>query len=200
LDFVKNVHFKKYVFMDATASVLLYQKIFGERLKVVDLTLVKNRGRILQYTKLSCSKSGLEQYGEELVKQLDGNPILTFKGIELPNVVTKHYHHNLAGTNDYAGQNINVVGTPRYPTDYYEALNAALDLGIVDFTMSMQTVRYDGREFDFYTYKDPTLQRIELETIEGMLIQAVHRARLIRHECTVKLYSNFPLQQAEYIY
>jgi len=50
--------------------------------------------------------------------------------------------------------------------------------------------------FKFYTYSDPILRDIQFWLIESELEQAVGRARLLRKDCVVYLYSNFPLSQA----
>ena len=47
------------------------------------------------------------------------------------------------------------------------------------------------------TYADATLRAIQFYMIESELEQAVGRARLLRCDCTVNLFSDFPLKQAE---
>jgi len=48
-------------------------------------------------------------------------------------------------------------------------------------------------QFKFQTFNDPELRNIQLNLIEGELIQAVGRARTIRTNAKVQVYSNFPL-------
>lgn len=47
------------------------------------------------------------------------------------------------------------------------------------------------------TYEDEFLRDIQFYMIESELEQAVGRARLLRCDCTVNLFSDFPLRQAE---
>ena len=54
-------------------------------------------------------------------------------------------------------------------------------------------------EFRFMTYKDLNLQRIQFWYIEGELLQAIGRARLLRENAVVWAFTNFPLEQAELI-
>ena len=65
--------------------------------------------------------------------------------------------------------------------------------------MSLQTIDYNGYRFQFTTFQNEELRKIHLWMIESELEQAVGRARLLRNACTVHLFSNFPLHQAEMI-
>ena len=50
-------------------------------------------------------------------------------------------------------------------------------------------------------YSHTTLRSIQLSLIESDLIQAAGRARTLRTNATVKIYSNFPLKMSnQYIY
>ena len=57
-------------------------------------------------------------------------------------------------------------------------------------------VVHNGFRFRFMTYADATLRAIQFYMIESELEQAVGRARLLRCDCTVNLFSDFPLKQA----
>ena len=48
-------------------------------------------------------------------------------------------------------------------------------------------------------FADENLRLVQFWMIESELEQAIGRARLLRHDCTVHLFSNFPLKQAEMI-
>ncbi len=47
-----------------------------------------------------------------------------------------------------------------------------------------------------HTYENKDLKNIQLWLIKTELVQAVGRARLLRYDCTVKLYASIPLEQA----
>ena len=49
------------------------------------------------------------------------------------------------------------------------------------------------------TYGDEEMRNLQLFFIESELEQAVGRARLLREDCTVYVFSNYPCQQAELI-
>ena len=66
--------------------------------------------------------------------------------------------------------------------------------------MKYQEVEYNGFKFWFNTYDNKFLRQIQLWFINTELEQAVGRARLLRNDCTVYLYSNLPMRQAEFIY
>jgi hypothetical protein len=57
-----------------------------------------------------------------------------------------------------------------------------------------QKIECNGFKFKFNCYEDELLRNIQLSLIESDLIQAVGRARSLRTNATVQLYSNFPLR------
>jgi hypothetical protein len=65
-----------------------------------------------------------------------------------------------------------------------------------DAEMKDQLVTHNGHRFWFKTYEDKVLRIIHFWMIESELEQAVGRARLLRNDCIVHLFSNFPLSQA----
>ena len=196
--FSKN---KKYIICDATASVSIYRAMFGERLEVIDISNVKNKGTINQYTSQSYSRTSMKKYVANITcdKSL---PTITYKSFkdQFPNSPADIHFGGLRGTNILSGKDINVIGTYHYGDAYYKFLSHAIKITNEEWKMKYQDVEYNGRRFKFMTYSEPTLQQIHLETVEGELIQAVHRSRLLRYECTVNLHSNFPLAQATYFY
>lgn len=60
--------------------------------------------------------------------------------------------------------------------------------------MGFKEIEYNGFRFMFNCYDHPELRNIQLGLIESDLIQAVYRARTLRTEAIVELYSNFPLR------
>lgn len=49
-------------------------------------------------------------------------------------------------------------------------------------------------------YDNEDLRDIQLWLIESELQQAIGRARLLRNNCSVFLFSNYPIEQAEFKY
>lgn len=67
-----------------------------------------------------------------------------------------------------------------------------------DSTLKPNTVvTHNGFRFRFMIYSDEFLRAIQFYMIESELEQAVGRVRLLRCDCTVNLFSDFPLRQAE---
>lgn len=66
--------------------------------------------------------------------------------------------------------------------------------------MRYQEIEYNNCRFWFNAYDNKFLRDIQLWLINTELEQAVGRARLLRNKCTVYLYSNLPMKQAEFFY
>ena len=62
-------------------------------------------------------------------------------------------------------------------------------------TMHPMRIEHNGYDFSMCTFKDDTLRTIQLWLIESLLEQAVGRARLLRYDCTVKVFAGFPVGQ-----
>ena len=65
--------------------------------------------------------------------------------------------------------------------------------------MSPQVVEHNGYRFTFTTFSNEDLRKIQFWMLESELEQAVGRSRLLRNECTVHLFSNFPLSQSQMV-
>jgi hypothetical protein len=68
-----------------------------------------------------------------------------------------------------------------------------INTNCIDKKMEYQTIQWKGRQFKFQTFNNPDLRNIQLHLIEGELTQAIGRARTIRTEAQVEVFSNFPL-------
>ena len=106
---------------------------------------------------------------------------------------------NCAGVDTLRGEDINVIGTP-HQTDWIYKLFAYAHGFDVDLGTKLRhhtPVVHNGFRFRFTTYDDELLRAIQFYIIESDLEQAVGRSRLLREKCTVYLFSNFPLRQAQ---
>ena len=61
-------------------------------------------------------------------------------------------------------------------------------------------IENDNYSFKLNTMEDEHYQKIQKYLIGSELEQAVGRARLLRYDCTVYLYSGFPVEQANIVY
>ena len=171
------------------------------KINVTDITNVALLGKFKQFTRFSCSKSGLEKYLMKIVAIVGKQLVLTHKGEKDKFENSSELHYGGArGSNDLIGLDFCVVGKLTYPPNYFKFLSKVLGLECTDFTMKTQYVTYKGMSFTYTTFEDPMLQLLHFEQVEGDITQVAHRGRPVRFPCIVKLYTDFPIMQAEYIY
>ena len=196
---------KKIIILSATLPIDIYRKLYGNRIEVIDIRNVKQKGEVVQYTKRSCSRSELKRYHENISEEVGNLPVITFMNYRkhFINAVQNMYFGNCEGYDTLNGQNMAVVGTPHRNNVVYFLMAAALGekLNQNDMVMSLQKVEYNGFKFKFNSYSHTTLRSIQLFLIESDLIQAAGRARTLRTNAIVKIYSNFPLKMSsQFIY
>ena len=189
---------KKIIIMSATIPIYIYQKLFGDRVEIIDIRDVEQIGTITQYTKWSCSRHGLTRYVETISKEVGELPVITFNsfGKHFKNPVKEMYFGNCSGYDSLKGIDIAVVGTPHRNNIQYllTARVLGIDFRTTDTTMSHQKIEYNGFRFKFNCFDNEELREIQLSLIESDLIQAVGRARTLRTSAHVDLYSSFPLR------
>ena len=188
---------KRIVILSATAPVEIYRALFGDRLYVIELTDVVQQGTIIQYTKQSCSRNALSRYADSLSQKVGDLPVITFKRFRasFKNPVEDMYFGNCSGYDNLKGKDIAVVGTPHRNNVLYHLIAAQLNGATTsNHSMTYQKVEYNGFRFKFNCFDDPTLRNIQMSLIESDLLQAVGRARTLRTNATVQIYSNFPLR------
>ena len=56
--------------MSATAPEKIYSKIFGDKLNIIKMDEVEPKGKIIQHTSRSCSRSELNRY-HNIISQKD---------------------------------------------------------------------------------------------------------------------------------
>ena len=188
---------KRIVILSATAPTEIYRALFGDRLRVIELTDVEQQGTIIQHTKQSCSRNAMNRYADSLSQKVGNLPVITFKRFRasFKNPVEEMYFGNCAGYDNLKGKDLAVVGTPHRNNVLYHLIAAQINgANTTNHSMNYQKVEYNGFRFKFNCFDDPTLRSIQLSLIESDLIQAVGRARTLRTNATVQLYSNFPLR------
>ena len=105
------------------------------------------------------------------------------------------HYGNTEGCDYMKGKNIVVVGTPHYNEVVYKLFGTYLGVDVSE-EMNFREVDDGCYRYWLHTYEDYALQKIQLWIIKSELIQAVGRARILREDCTVKLYASVPLPQA----
>lgn len=192
----------KYIMVSATVEIEICNNFLGkENVSFYECKQAKYKGTLLQYPEKSMSRTCISNnFGiiPKLIKKFDisEDNVITFMR---ENIGQLHFG-NTEGSNTLEGKDILVVGTPYHIMFLYKL--AAFTIGL-DFDeneeMSSQIVAHNGYRFRFTTFENKNLRAIHFWMLESELEQAVGRARLLRNECIVHLFSNFPLGQAEMV-
>lgn len=202
--FLKDANFpgKKYIVVSATADEEVCNMFFGEEnVDFYECKKAKNMGTLNQYPQKSMSRSSLAK-NQGIIQRLmrkfgvDSRHVITFMKEQVGNL----HFGNTEGSNILEGEDILVVGTPYHAEFIYKLVAWSIGLEFdEEEKMTLQQVTHNGYRFRFTTFDDEGLRAIHLWMIESELEQAVGRARLLRHNCTAHLFSNFPLCQAKMI-
>ena len=189
---------KNIIILSATINTKIYKLLFGDRIVVFDIGEVEQKGTIIQYTKRSCSRKGLSKYVNQISEAVGEKKVITFKSFtdQFTNASKEMYFGNCSGYDTLAGESLVIVGTPHRNNVEYLLLAKVLGINFKtsDTTMGFKEIEYKGFRFMFNCYDHTELRNIQLGLIESDLIQAVGRARTLRTEAIVELYSNFPLR------
>lgn len=199
--FLKPYKFKeiKHIMVSATVDKDICEYCFGKQnVKFYGCKQARYTGTLNQYFDKSLSRSVIDRTPGilEKISEWSGfDHMITFKKYGIGDM----YFGNAIGCDYLKGKDIDVVGTP-YQVDFlYKLFPFSLGLDVdEDAVMKTCKVIHNGYIFRFTTYDeaDDVLRKFHLWMIESELEQAVGRARLLRCNCTVNLYSNFPLRQA----
>jgi hypothetical protein len=202
ISFLNPVEFNanvKHIMVSATVDKAICEYFFGERnIKFYDCKKAKYTGDLRQYYERSMSRADIKKSSgiiSRIKRWSRFQHTITFMSHSLGGM----YFGNCAGRDYLKGENIDVIGTPHQPEWIYKlfAYTHVSDFINVDAKIRPgATVTHNGYKFLFTTYDDAVLKAIQFYMIESELEQAVGRARLLRKNCTVNLFSNFPLSQA----
>lgn len=196
----------KYIILSATLNETMY-RLYFKNMDVIayEQPPVKYKGRLEQYTYYSLGRTDLENKYEkirEYVKSLKGGEgeIITFKKYADGTNREGLYYGNQAGCDRLKGENLVVIGTPYTVDGRYKLVAHYLGVDAnrkEDFRPHRQRIEYNGYSFLHTTYKNELLREIQAYSISSELEQATGRARLLREDCTVILFSSFPCEQAQ---
>lgn len=195
----------KMLIVSATMNVDLYRNyVSGRTITYHEVPLVQLRGKLIQYTKETMSRAMIDTYGYEkmytqLLKHIgkeNGINTITFK--KYTSFETQIYIGKSEGFNDYKGEDLLVIGTPHNVPFVYALIGKTLGFDAND-TLAVRRVKHNGYEFCIMTYGDEGMRKLQFYFIESELEQAIGRARALRYPCTIFLFSNYPLLQAQII-
>lgn len=179
----------------ATADERIYRSVFRERLRgFYDMGQLRNCGQLFLHTDHTYSRDYLNRNAGVLAmlrQRHSGSNIITFKEYAEADEIYLGAAH---GFNALQGMDLAVIGTFHRPEYVYKLWG--MELGAeIDDVLAVRNVRRNGFIFPMMTYEKEFLRILQLWMIESETEQAVGRARLVRYDCTVHLYSNFPIRQ-----
>jgi len=202
ISYMKQINYSlnNCIILSATIDKNKYEIAF-EDIFYQEVPYIKIKGTLNQWDNATYSKSymKLNQKAIEDIKQKHKDTqIITHYDEELKG--TENYIHmrNSEGKDFLKGKNITIIGTS-FPLPTKMRLLAACISGEIqedDCMRVRKVVMEDGRIFDFFTYTNETLRKIHLGEIEAILLQCVGRARLLRTDAIVNVYSDFILPEA----
>jgi len=188
----------KYVVLSATASEYVYEHFFGKDTIIFhECPTAKYKGQLIQHYGGSYSRAYIKKNMGifDNIKNKYGNiDTITFKKYSSSD--SELHIGNTEGINSLEGKDIAVIGTPHQPPFIYSLLALHMDCADTE-QPHYRDIVHNGYHFWFYTYKNEILRNIQLWMIESELEQCVGRARLLRNDCTVHLFSDYPIRHAK---
>lgn len=193
----------KMVIVSATINKKLYVNYCRDRfVHYMNVPLVQYQGKLIQYTAHSMSRSCIDNFGYNKVKenvlQITQNPNINWITFRKFDASRDIYFGKTEGFNHYKGQDLVVLGTPHNVPFLYRLIGKHLGYQAED-KMSVSIAEYHGYSFPIMTFQDLDMRNIQFYFLDSELEQAIGRARLLRYSCKVYLFSNFPCKQAEII-
>ncbi|WP_161846192.1 hypothetical protein [Pseudoflavonifractor sp. 524-17] len=193
----------KHIIVSATVDEDICRQFFGEDRDVAfyECKQAQYMGKMLQYPDKSMSRSSIDNNKgivSRLVQHfgLDKSHLITFKKEKTGDL----HFGNTEGSNALEGQDILVVGTPYHADFLYKLIAFTLGYDFdEDEEMTPQIVYRNGYRVWINTYQNENLRKVHLWMMDSELDQATGRARLLRHDCTVHLFSRYPMKQAEIV-
>lgn len=203
----------KCIVLSATLNEKIYEAYFqNDQINIYTYPEKKAayKGKVIQYTYHSLGRKDLSGKRQVFLfaKKLMGSrkpEIITFKESQslpdLLNMNSKRLHFgNTTGINALSGCDLGIVGTPYKVEEAYKLIACYLGANVnqeQDKSPKWRRITYKNTSFLLTTYQDPLLQEIQLYSLESELEQCVGRARLLRCDCTVYVFSAFPCEQAK---
>lgn len=202
----------KYIILSATLNKGLYEKYFSGAMDVFMYPEVRAayKGKLHQYTYHSLGRrdlAGKMQVFQYVGGLADNGPlkVITFKLFQDKvvdgniDVLPLHFG-NATGLNTYEGEDLAIIGTPFGTDTSYKLVACYLGADVnrpEDERPKVRRVEYNGYSFLLTTYADELLREVQMYSLESELEQCIGRARLLRKNCTVYVFSSFPCAQAE---
>lgn len=200
---VRNLPYKEMIIMSATVNPELYRLMMPDRkIQVYKCKEAEYMGKILQYTDQTYSRGSMKRNAdivEKLKEKYNGCNVITFA--EFERIFGTEYHFGgIEGLDILKGQDLCIIGTPNISDVVYQLYGMKIGVSENELKDDMKKLRvqHNGYDFSLYTYENKIMRTIQIWFIESLLEQAVGRARLLRYDCKVDVYSGFPVAQAHF--
>lgn len=194
--------------LSATVDEDIYRNFFdGDEVEFVELPKAKYKGKIIQDYTITYSRNSLitdpknetSEILDKIREKHKGLPLITFKKF----CQKGEYHFGaIEGLDLLKGKDIVVVGLPYHNELLYRFYMYAIYGIVYNPTKLSRFRRIENNNYSFKlnTQDNQKYQKIQTYLIGSELEQAVGRARLLRYNCTVYLYSGFPVEQSNLVY
>lgn len=205
---VSTLPLAKYIVLSATLDADIYRAYFRGSMEVYEYPSVyaKYKGQLEQYVYHSLGRGDLskkQRIYDFIFDEIRGNRafcMISFKCEERKRKLnSKNVHFgNAIGINDFKGSDMAIIGTP-YKNEMGYKLPCAFLYGVDNvngYKMRKMRVSYKGKNFLFMSYNNEYLQHFQMYCMENDLEQCIGRARLLRYDCKVTVFSSFPCDQA----
>ena len=197
----------KHIVLSATVDPKIYNYFFGaNRVDYYKCQKAKYIGKLNQYTYYTASHAFIKSNPaivRKMIKLGGTDNIISFKGEDF--AMDDCYFGKTTGIDTYKGQPLAVLGTYHRPEWLYKLFVFTMGYSSFDLCkdakLRNQDISYNGCRTKFMTYDKSVsiLRDVQLWMIGSEQEQAVGRARLSRCDCTVTVFSNLPLSQANII-
>lgn len=203
---IKYLPAQKIILLSATVNKEVYERFFenkNHKIKYYEIREVKYKGNVIQNCNKSYSRIWMSNNEEEIEKIRSNHENcseITFKAYKDSN--SDIYFGVTDGKNGLGGKDMLILGTPFFNELVYKLMAACLDYDVKiinNSELNHRLIEYDEYSFYFFTYADEFLKNLQIYFISSELEQSVGRARLLNNDCTVYVYSAFPVKQARFV-
>lgn len=207
ITFIPPVKFNpnmKYLMVSATVDKTVCEYFFGkENIEFFECKKARYEGALYQDHRRPMSRNYISK-NKDIIKEIKKwsgvDDTISFKKFMASYKGDLHFG-NSAGCDYLKRKNLDVIGTPHIPDWIYKlfAFSMGCRFDTEEEIKPGITVEHNGWKFRFTSFADKALRAIQFYILESQLEQAVGRARLLRYQCRVNLFANFPLSQAKMV-
>lgn len=195
---------KTIVILSATISKEFAELIYGDRLVWHEMPKAKYVGKVVEDFRHSFSKVQTAKYTEDMLNEIINSDRPSITNLRHKAKLNKNFDISkiphigaCTGYNDFIGQDINVPATPRMNPIQIRLF--ACVMGAPNVFEEVDPCEVDlivnGYKFKYKTYSNKYLRAVDINYTASQLEQAVGRGRVLTQDCTVYVYSHFPVEQ-----